>query len=809
MRPPLSPIVEAELRAACAYIHHNFKPSHVVYNDQHGGAKPKQQLDYAAIKDAAPSNPQPPTAPAPRPISKISGRSSEKPQSEPEVQDADSTGVEKSRWRLDVPLGGLSRSNSSARASAQKRALQRAEQMAGDAEKGPPPTTRARSNSHLRSVSSPLNSIPAAQKAEFSERPPAAPRTHSAETTGSTPQTDSTDYPWSDERSSTGMTSAAITPARGSKRTSSQALQSGSESGSLPKGEHVEPGWMRQELEKHKKAQQKRRQEKAQEEAKTSSDETDVTPKHTIQAPTPVVKVPERKPVPIERSTSRTGTEIPRSVSRQSSATSGEMLRSPSVRAREAPRSVSGQAGLPSRSASQRLAPEPPPSRARSFKRTVKNYIRPSASQRSQKQSEPEEPSRPSSRAGSVTNHVREYFKPGSTAGSRRPSIDQGRSGGRGRSIDSFRSAMSDMASSATAEAGKVKQWKPFHRRGRSHTTGEEDQPGSSNEPRGRSATRNGSQTQQQSSKPPIDLNRELPPLPSLDAWKEENPMSPVKSPKSHRSALSRQEGKRLTLEPDIGERDEIVMARMGSPTPPRSHTHSHQASAEAQQIPPPPSAPPPPPPNHGSASVMSANMSSPSDFHFNPDHLTPKSSTRPVSGIRQPSGGVRPRSVLSDPKKERRRSKSIQTGYPPDLHDRVRNAMLGSPTSDQPPVTGKRVPGVAPPGGLRRNVSKGGYAVATTSSTPLGHSRNNSGHVNLSRKLSMDESANRYQNLHDLSGSKRAQPVQQSSKDKKWWQRVARRPNHPTWMDHVVHPGTRGGMLLKDETAGAPVIRY
>ncbi|KAI7575949.1 hypothetical protein KC343_g22431, partial [Hortaea werneckii] len=134
-------------------------------------------------------------------------------------------------------------------------------------------------------------------------RPRTGARTESTETTGSTPQTDTTDYPWSDEKSSTGMTSAAVTPARGSKRTSSQALQAGSESGSAPKLEPMTDDWMRQELEKLKKAQdekqqqQQQHQEKTASEPKASGDETDTTPKIITQVPTPsIAKVPPRKP---------------------------------------------------------------------------------------------------------------------------------------------------------------------------------------------------------------------------------------------------------------------------------------------------------------------------------------------------------------------------------------------------------------------------------------------------------------------------------------------------------------------------------
>ncbi|KAI7147023.1 hypothetical protein KC352_g28979, partial [Hortaea werneckii] len=735
VRPPLSPIVEAELRASCAYVLQNFRPSHVVYNEHTAPAAPqKAQLDYATIKESVPKDMQRPTH---RPISKISARSNEKPSSEPEAGESEAMSPVGLRPRSHVPADDALKLDKLRRADSQSRARSRAEQlMGGAAPKAPPPTTRQRSDSHVHTVSSQA-------KAEPTERPRTAARTESTETTGSTPQTDTTDYPWSDEKSSTGMTSAAVTPARGSKRTSSQALQAGSESGSAPKLEPMTDDWMRQELEKLKKAQdekqqqQQQHQEKTASEPKASGDETDTTPKIITQVPTPsIAKVPPRKPVGVSRSASRRAMESPRSESQQSGVMNGEMIRSPSVRAREG-------SSYPSRAESrQAKTSSRAPSRARSITRQVREYIKPSRNQQSQK---PDEVSRPPSRSGGVTNQVREYFKPGSTAGSRKGSMDSRRPeirpGSRSRSIDSFRSAMSDMVAGATAEAGKAKTWKPFHRRGRSHTAGEEG-AAANGESRGRTATRNGKQASQSNGKPPIDLNRELPPLPGLDSWKNyETPAitSPIKSPRSHRSTRSRQEAKPLSLEPDIGERDEIVAARMGSPTPPRSQNHSHQPSLEPTYVPPQPSGPPPPAPTGGAGAapqlppVMSATMSGPSDFEYqiynssggNHQHtpLITTPTTDPKPSVSSPttsaSNTTKPTSSIParvDSKKDHhshlqphqhhhhrqqqqkqktqqrhRRSQSFQADYyPADLHEKVRQAMLGPAP---PTVAGEKSP--------------------------------------------------------------------------------------------------------------------
>ncbi|OTA33603.1 hypothetical protein BTJ68_08233 [Hortaea werneckii EXF-2000] len=231
--PPLSPIVEAELRASCAYVLQNFRPSHVVYNEHTAPAAPqKAQLDYATIKESVPKDMQRPTH---RPISKISARSNEKPPSEPEAGESEAM----SPGRFPI-TGSFT-----------------AEQLMGRApSKAPPPTTRQRSDSHVHTLSSQA-------KAEPTERPRTAARTESTETTGSTPQTDTTDYPWSDEKSSTGMTSAACDAC--------SRLEADLVSGIAGMGKQQH--------------QQQQHQEKTVPGSKTSSDETDTTPK--ILTPSP------------------------------------------------------------------------------------------------------------------------------------------------------------------------------------------------------------------------------------------------------------------------------------------------------------------------------------------------------------------------------------------------------------------------------------------------------------------------------------------------------------------------------------------
>ena len=825
VRPPLSPIVEAELRAACAYVLHNFKPSHVVYDEQYGGGKQKAQLDYAAIKESVHKDVE---ELAPLPLSKINTRTPDQPSPGARLEEKGSTSPDRYRYKPDVPTEELFVPTNNEHATRRRSAMFRADQlMSASPPKASPPTTRERSGSHLRSVSNPLASL-TAPKSDILDRPRTVPRTHSVETTGSTPQTDNTDYPWSDDKASTAMTSAAITPAR-SKRTSSQALQSGSEHSSAPKVEPVSADRMRQELDKHKKAQEERlQQEKAQEEADATDSGVETTPKQVTQTPTPnQMKVPARKPVPTSRSASKPGTEPPRLDKRQSSGISGEMLRSKSVLAREAPRSASRHDPLPTRSDSRsaRLR-ERSLSRARSVTRQVKEYVRPPTSRRT---AMPEEPSRPRSRAGSVARQVKEYIRPGTATGSRKPSMDMARPESRARSTDSYRSATSDVAPSVESSMSKWKTWRPYHRRNASHGAADNSRPGTSGsttDSRGRTASRDAQQSPEQKSKPAINLNRDLPPLPSLDSWKDEQLEKPkhvtslasppnekresVRTPRSHRPHRSKQETKPLLLQPEIGEKDEIVAARMGSPSPPKSGAHSHKASVDISATPPCPTAlpPPPPPPSAAPPSVpppVAATMRGPNDFdygYFDQYYLGPTTS-------------IEPSSTSTDMKKNKRRSQSIQVAYPSDYHEKAKNAALASLGPEKSPTVGQaqrvtytRANSGPINTGLRRTMSKAsGHLAKSTYHTPVGHSRNNSGSYELSRELSMDDHHS-YQRTVEISAQKQ-QAVPTMPKDKKWWQRMGKKPSSPSWMDQVVKSGARGGVLVPDDVAGAPVVRY
>ncbi|KAK5137822.1 hypothetical protein LTR08_006590 [Meristemomyces frigidus] len=834
VRPPLSPIVEAELRAACAYVLHNPKPSHVPYEEPHGGRE-KQQLDYAAIKESVHKEPEEPAQP---PLSKVTSRVDEeahvKIDTLAEVKapivvaapKSESTSPDRYRYKPDVAAEDLFKQEADHdREHAQQSAAVRAEQlMMSGPPKSLPLTVRQRAGSHLRSVSHTLqSSVTALMKTDSSERPKTAPRTASGNTTGSTPQTDSSECPWIDDKESTAVTSVAITPAR-SKRTSSQALHSGSEASSMPKGEQVHPDWMRQELEKHKRAQEERlRLEKAREESETAVDGTDTTPKQVTQAPTPmIVKMPARKPVPSSQSASKHAPDIVRTVSRESTRLSGAALQTPSGPTRRStstqdissPRSSSTQYSSPLRSESrQAQALERPQSRARSITRQVQQYVRRGSTQPTVRAVET---SRPHSRSASVARQFKEYFRPGSAAGSRKPSLDVARPTGRSLSIDSSKSTTSDAELAVDPSTNKWQAFKNFHRRNVSRDTVGNSRPGTSSsntDSRGRAATRDVDRSpEQRKAKPIINLNRDLPPLPGLDQWKKEeseiskpvaNCSIPVRdisegrgTPTLHTPKRSRQEDRAVTLQPEIEEREEIVAARMGSPTPPRSH----KPSLDLRARPPHPTAPPPALP------MLGANITGPGDFGYDDQQLAPSSSAEPAS-------------ANLTVKHDRQRSKTIQALHPPELHEKV-DALLGQPLSETPTKPTIRRSGtmkthlaqrVPVKSVISRKPSRLHRPSATTSHTPVSHSRNTSDY-NFARKLSMDSYSrthgNHYQNSVEITATQQSTPPV-PVRDKKWWQRMGKKPTSPSWMDAVVKSGSRSGVLVPDTVAGSPVVRY
>ncbi|KAH9827712.1 hypothetical protein Tdes44962_MAKER00438 [Teratosphaeria destructans] len=762
VRPPLSPIVEAELRSACAYVLQNFKPSHVIYKEQHGDSQQKQQLDYAAIKESAHKDMDGSAL-----LAKVETSSNASAAVEDGSVRSDSVSSDKYKYKPEVPTQELFKKDDAARGTTHRKAQSRAEQLMAPApSRATGPSTRIRSVSHSRSASNHAQTAFATVRKESSERPAVEARTDSMETSGSTPQTDSTDYPWS-EKASTAMTSAVVTPARGSKRTSSQALHSSCEASSIPRIEPTNGDWMRHELAKHKRAMEERiRQDREREALSTGEDGTPTQTSTQATSMTPAMtQLPRRKPVP-QRTQSKTEPEEVRPGSRQDSRMSIDRTPNAVFHVREHSAAITQEDDYPERNGNVTKVPDRPASRlgerARSITRQVRQYVRPDSAQDGLRPAHSLRRSASrasiSGRAASVTRLVKDYIRPDMTTCSRKPSVDLERGWSRAQSMDTSRPNLSDEDLSAQP-SNKWQTWRSFHRKGASRSSEDGDRPGtacSMGDTRGRTTSRDPGAPSTKT-KPHIDLNRKLPPLPSLDQWQDasatQSPAVRAASPQMERSQRAwtpalhtRQESKQMSVDSESGEVDQILATRMGSP---RSHKHLQPVDV---RVPPQPTAPPPAIPV-----VVSATMRGPADLSY--DQYAPAVSEKSIS-------------QSSDLKKARRRSKSVDlpegfhgTGNNPSMYAAAAAARSNEAEHGQTEhhnhATGSTQHGQIP---------------ATAYHTPIGHSRNNSDRFNLPRKMSVDDYSSRMhdnpsQNMAELFTPKRmpTSPLPHV-KDRKWW---------------------------------------
>lgn len=610
---------------------------------ERNGASQKRQLDYEAIK-AGQSKSGNSALPSSQEV-----RSHSRAQNDVAVEDdAEDEAVSSTKFAYKPEASVEDMIKETQKDARRRSAVMRAEQLMAAA--GPPKraatvSLRSVSGSHLRLISSITAPDLVPPKPEVATRPRVTRRTDSAETSGSTPMTDSTEYVWS-EKVSTAMTSAAVTPARSSKRTSSQALHAGLEIDSAPKVDSVDPDWIRTELEKAKKAHGERMQQEREEDALGAKRSAITDSRATQTGATPAaVRIP-RKPVGHPRNTSQHYSE-PATVCRQNSGASEGEIRQVSLaglikdiptgpikpqpqhyppHTREAP-------SRPSAPTTTRA-----PSRARSISRKVRDFVRPGSSQGRQESADV--PARPPSRSASAVRQVREYFKPSSGRPSTDAYSERPGTGQRKRSMDSFHSASSHMLDPAK---------KGWQGRGRGSAASDEhsSRPGTADDgaDRGRAITR---------TKRPIDLNRDLPPLPGLDQWKDEEVIEDdvPPAPPKHHSHVSQP------------SRDEILATRTGSPTP--SNPSLHVGSA----APPVPSAPSPATPPG-----VSANFSNLSDFNY--DHYS-TSTTSPSLSInsspRFEDGPHQPRLLAH----RRDRSQTVEDSSHAQAADRARQAAGG-----------------------------------------------------------------------------------------------------------------------------------
>lgn len=805
VRPPLPNDVDAELRAACTYIVTHPKPSHEMWERD----APKPALDYAAIKSQEILGP---AAPARKPSTRARG---------PPLRHDTPADALKYSYRPNIATEDLFKQDERdrVRAQASSSAISRADQLMAPVEPPKPGTSHSHARSASRTQTHQQNpSI--AVRSDVTDRARISARSDSVGTTGSTPHTDSTDYQWS---ASTPGTSVVMTPARSSKRTSSQNALSNSDNTSAPRVEPVNAEWMRLELEKHKKAieEREREREKLLEEAARIT--ADVTPtRMPTHSPTPISRVPPRKPVP-SRPGSKQAKDASRPETRQDVRPERNESSQPVSRGRaDSARADSSQAAVdqeprgrvPTRSNSKMArasrAASKAATRAASRAESITNdiithYLRPGSNQVFQSPVSGERPQRSPSRSRTPFGHVKEYFRPssrpGTAMGSRKPSVDLNHYRARATSTDSFRSGTSDAAAS---EHSRKRGWRLLNKARGNAATPDMSRPGSSS---GRS-TREQTRSPSQKTKPAIDLNRELPPLPGLDQWKTDDvePEMPKRSQTPGSSSINAviapaYHGLRRVLSKrgkdwdapasHLTSKDNVVAARLGSPTPPRSQKqsvdakrfNSGQSSVGSPPLPLSPGASSlemdlyqlslsrsiEPPVDASSPGRLRSRSNQVGQPELRPDHLV-----RNVSTPSQISRSSQPSPV------------PVQTAGNPNLVHYARSVMSGAPVADSIRSTNRK---------------------SNTSSIPaFGHSRSNSDKA--SRKYSIDEYNRsidpRYQHSVDVQGG--------SSKDKskrKWWNPKDRKHQGKNWMDQVMQSGARNGMLMTDDVAGGPVVRY
>ncbi|KAK3696894.1 hypothetical protein LTR37_017724 [Vermiconidia calcicola] len=808
VRPPLSPRTDYELRTACALVLEDFKPSHQIYSEQYGdhdAPEVEPRLDREIINEATEEEEQ--DAEIEEPLNPVNTRAAPVgAETEREVNSVPR--LDELKLEPTMISQELFHDEDWEQMQAQRQALVAKIERTTPYErvKAEPPIT---ARLHKRSASNPVQLHSILMKSEPMERPRTAPRSDSTMTTGSTPQTDGTDYGWT---ASTAPTSAAITPAPLSDRTSSQALHGGSADSSMPKFSSADAEKMRQQLEKYKRVQEEAGTQQGLDD-QVAIDLPRDTASEFVFPPSSVVRVPARKPVPTSGPDSRQSATPHR---RTNSRPSTELRRSTSRRRRSTPRSESkhelGMLRPESRQAGHDTEdmPEPMP------------Y--PTMGMISIERRSPPEPtpsatlSRAPSRSRSITRQVREYIRPSSRASSRNVSMDISRPQSRARSIDSVRSAVSSLAPSIDSATHKWRSWKPFHR-----NQGSQDNISRASSMRSMGSVRRGRAESSESrqspshpkSKPPINLNRELPPLPSLDQWKaeDEEPESDIPSKPIHIASLAssnprsfdeneyetRPQTQRLLSQKQSVDSASPEQARDSvlNDVPSPSNVYPERVSSRA--------GPTNPllteePPHRGAFPTRMASIGAPRD----PARYPVPDSTIRLTGLRKPSAfgmAVGGESSLE---------KSTQNGYAPELGARTKTA----PVPTQPDFVNH--PGPAP-GRLRRFQSFRFPSKPPVQAVPntetgrsVGHTRTASdSQPNFSRKINSDDYARtndaRFPNVVEVTASN-APPMKTK---KKWWQPRSKAKREASWMDTVVRSGSRSGTILVDDRVGSPVARY
>lgn len=755
VRPPLSSVTEAELKAACTWVVANYRPSHIPWVESPGiGVSHQiQHVDYAVLNAAL--------------RGEMGGEAPMGAQWPPMSSDEMRVEQDGNRWpssdlfrfkATDTSKDLFQNDDFEAMRAQRSSIMEKADELMSNLEEtqkvllSPERRSYARTTSSQSAISLPIQGA--------ALEPKAKPRSDSVGTVTSTPRTNITG---SAGFGSTAATSAYVTPAAQSKRTS----HTQSDSHLPPKVTAVDAEWMRQELEKHLKAQEEYLTRKESPVQEVAAGLAETTPTPIAQTPASPTSI-RRKPVPRRgtgesqqnfslRSDSRQSKPHSRTVSRPDTMPTSPM----NAQMQERP-STSGRA---STNDSKRL------SRVRSITRDFQNFVRPSTAIKAK-----ESDDRPRSRAQSTKSHVQNFSRPSLDATRSKVSLDISGPPSRGRSVDSFRSAVSAISSSVETSA---KQWRGSmaRRKSRDSDVSMETRSARTSES-GRGRPRMPRHSPPPPPRPKVNLNRELPPLPGLDQWKPvqvetaypgaldladaENDNEAIPDPRAEYNAFPRRQ-------------DSLVNRR-----PPTQRAHQPTASTATFQT---------------CQARQSVHVDA-DTTEDNDEESARATTTDPSTSSAQSRGRYS-------------RSKPVVEGASPDFVYSMSQVSLGRVSTEQGPPT--------------RQWNSTPYVALDTKR----HSRNISGSAveapNFSRKLSSDEYNrmydSRYANMLEVtpsvshgsgsSGGKNAPPVPPKDKKSKrhWWKGKPKREE--TWMDAVVKSGSRSGVLLTDEVAGAPIVRY
>ena len=298
---------------------------------------------------------------------------------------------------------------------------------------------------------------------------------------------------------------------------------------------------MRRELEKHRKVQEEALAQQELENQVLNCLGMEIASSNARQAFVSGTKIPARKPLPravteprqpsvsmlVEeapepgalRPESNTIPAIPLDQPADETAPSPEIPRSNSRRQRTTPRSESTQEIEMLRPESRQRLEEAPPAIPDN---ELKIYFRPESQLDTLQQDDDMPPPRSWSRNRS--RPIQDFINHGPGTESSNMSVDISRCESRSHSIDSTRSEVSALAPSEASSSSRWRNFSIFHRRDDSQSSIEFIRSGSTSSSYRDSIPALKSPVSPQrklsKSKPAINLNRELPPLPSLDSWK-------------------------------------------------------------------------------------------------------------------------------------------------------------------------------------------------------------------------------------------------------------------------------------------------